>query len=1074
MTRLKLLPPFLHLPRSGLLKTLLLAFLYNPELQTGSTSVFAVVPPTTDPCDNLKTTRGKTGCVQLSADLEYFLLFNKMNPTSPPTSPPEFQFTLLVQKPNLLVNKWLGLGIGLSGGMRGADFLMLTKPSGQTSWVASDRYSDDYGRPFEDKQQDYVIVSQTEDTSKLEIVVKRRLDTCDFFDMKLNPYEANFCLWAYGTASDTDSTTGTSSSSTTSSRHSMHSSNQRGSTMCDFWTRSAVPVYSNTIDYPVRAHHGVDVTAKAEIKTEHLVKSVSVQNQYVTAFLSTKQIFTDYNPATEGPKPSPRWITKIEPLIDNQALLHHIVLYSCPTLTHDTLPATVYDVLMVETCDRLILAWAVGGNGITFPNDVAFKLGEREEVIALNMHYYNPNLVPNQKDASGFTFTALTLASGLRPKYESDIWLFGDLFYQGLGNSKLHPNYHFTHYCPATCIEDMLEAKELTVLQLGYHGHFDTQRSEAGLIQLERSVFSEVVSSSTNSSFTAALQPGPQYLYDYNHQKLVESELKIERGKHGTYVRCTWDFSKRHYTMSYGDGSNDEMCFALWQYYPRQPSLGHGTCAFSLDDRTWLPAYREKSRQYCEKFCEKAVPETKGYYVKKPAWTLANDGDLFAGQSASPTDFSTYGGRLEIRPKQTLVSEMQSACKQCSHTERLWQQYVPCETCASLNITDDCSVLAYRGWCPDSILPSHSSYLSDLATRNAAIDTFAAAFYEEEEAKLCSHYCAIGKEQKSLWSCLRSGRHTYAGAKNEHFPVRVPDKETSTAVCAATPSTYKTALPDKQNQCSGHADCLPFEYCADTATWFSKDMVWQTTVENRRFCRSCSHCCKRIDSVTTATGCPSHCSCLEHPNSASCQKLGADRMLCSALPDTGTTATLASTVSPNNQGNQCIQNSELPGLNATEVSQHLCPAHCPLTVIPANTWVHYDHGGRVCEACRDYDDVFEKRMTNYIGQFMSSTSSLTDLLKPYVCSRAEHILAILKPFNPFIHVTLQGHAFELCRWSLREQVCRQQVDSSGGAAVSQAVAETSAATGRGRAPSIHAWTIGMLLGFVVYLASAFY
>lgn len=203
---------------------------------------------------------------------------------------------------------------------------MLTKDASSSLWVASDRYSDDYGRPFADKSQDYEISSQSESATQLELNVKRKLDTCDYFDVRLNPHEANFCLWAHGSAAanggeETTATTASSNippptASPPPTRHAMHSSNARGATMCDFWVRASKPSYGSTMDYPIRAHHGKDPHDKAYVYTDHLVKSVSVENQYVTAFLSTRQIFGSNNTADADPLHPVRWITKIEPLID--------------------------------------------------------------------------------------------------------------------------------------------------------------------------------------------------------------------------------------------------------------------------------------------------------------------------------------------------------------------------------------------------------------------------------------------------------------------------------------------------------------------------------------------------------------------------------------------------------------------------------------------------------------------------------------------------------------------------------------------------------------------------------------
>jgi hypothetical protein len=41
-------------------------------------------------------------------------------------------------------------------------------------------------------------------------------------------------------------------------------------------------------------------------------------------------------------------------------------------------------------------------------------------------------------------------------------------------------------------------------------------------------------------------------------------------------MECEWDMHKRPHSMSWGDGTDDEMCFGAFMYYPRQRGLGAG------------------------------------------------------------------------------------------------------------------------------------------------------------------------------------------------------------------------------------------------------------------------------------------------------------------------------------------------------------------------------------------------------------------------------------------------------------------------------------------------------------------
>eukprot|EP00971_Amphidinium_carterae_P343439 6483189-Amphidinium_carterae.1 len=49
--------------------------------------------------------------------------------------------------------------------------------------------------------------------------------------------------------------------------------------------------------------------------------------------------------------------------------------------------------------------WAVGGTGQVYPPDAGLPLNASKRYFALQMHYYNPNLVQGLRDSSGFRLT---------------------------------------------------------------------------------------------------------------------------------------------------------------------------------------------------------------------------------------------------------------------------------------------------------------------------------------------------------------------------------------------------------------------------------------------------------------------------------------------------------------------------------------------------------------------------------------------------------------------------------------------------------------------------------------------
>lgn len=586
--------------------------------------VSGVDPPENTGCKNEKVLRGKNSCIELSANLGYYVLWDKMDPAAVPA---DFKFTLVFKTTSELVNNsWLGFGITLNGGMKGLDVVMIIKDADGT-YTISDRYADDYAEPYEDKLQNYELVSATTTGDNVAVFeIKRPVDSCDVFDIPLKPAEVNFCLWSTGTWYNGSPT--------------MHAPNKRGAVMCDFFDRSAAlkhtPV-ANPATYEAVAHDGKVLSTPAQVKTEHLIKEVSVENQYVSAYIKVADLFTDFDPADENEldKTKPvRMIYRIDPVIDNEAVLHHMLLLSCKGMNPANMPATRYDSTMPPDCNDLIYAWAVGATSTEFPGDVALPIGDREQVIAVNMHYYNPTLKEGQVDASGFRLYALP--KNQTTQYTLDVWLLGDIFNLGLQKSMYNRNSRLAHYCPADCMEDLLEANELNVFSLGYHAHFESTRASSGLMQRQFGV-------SNTTDFEKSLIEGPNTLmYDYNHQRSVGVEnMKIKKGQHGVYVRCEWNFGSRPYMMNWGDGSNDEMCFALIQYYPQQPALEIGNCAYkvsgvkwadNLYSKDWMPRYRTDSATICNAHCD--YDSANGIYNKRSGSDLYKaQYDLFQSQS---------------------------------------------------------------------------------------------------------------------------------------------------------------------------------------------------------------------------------------------------------------------------------------------------------------------------------------------------------------------------------------------------------------------------------------------------------
>ncbi|KAM4771852.1 DBH-like monooxygenase protein 1 isoform 2-T2 [Rhinophrynus dorsalis] len=104
-------------------------------------------------------------------------------------------------------------------------------------------------------------------------------------------------------------------------------------------------------------------------------------------------------------------IIKIEPKIQkgNENLVHHILLYECDRNVNDTVldyghecyHPNMPDVFF--TCETVLFAWAIGGQGFTYPPHVGFSIGMATDpkFVLMEIHYDNPSCREGLIDNSG-------------------------------------------------------------------------------------------------------------------------------------------------------------------------------------------------------------------------------------------------------------------------------------------------------------------------------------------------------------------------------------------------------------------------------------------------------------------------------------------------------------------------------------------------------------------------------------------------------------------------------------------------------------------------------------------------
>lgn len=213
---------------------------------------------------------------------------------------------------------------------------------------------------------------------------------------------------------------------------------------------------------------------------------------------------------------------------------------------------------MPKGCSALIWPWAVGAPELVMPPGVGFPMGGQGKAknwLVLQAHYYNPDLHENVRDSSGVRFS---FTEDLRPQEAAISFISsGSRSYQRPPMPAGEKNYELSPFIiPSSCTVDAF-ATPITILGVGNHMHLAGLRTT---MELQRD----------------GVNLGPmrsEKYYDFNHQSSEPSFFRTLLPGDQINMHCHFDTSSHTEDVSFGEGSNQEMCLATLFYYPKQEDL---------------------------------------------------------------------------------------------------------------------------------------------------------------------------------------------------------------------------------------------------------------------------------------------------------------------------------------------------------------------------------------------------------------------------------------------------------------------------------------------------------------------
>uniref|UniRef100_A0A1I8HY55 DBH-like monooxygenase protein 1 n=2 Tax=Macrostomum lignano TaxID=282301 RepID=A0A1I8HY55_9PLAT len=237
------------------------------------------------------------------------------------------------------------------------------------------------------------------------------------------------------------------------------------------------------------------------------------------------------------------------PVIDNPAVLHHMIIYGCTQKPNVALDSPFECGMSAANCFNLIDLWGLGMRpGNCYRDDVGAPFGlEGYQYVVLQLHWNNPAEVTNWFDASGFE---LYFSPKLR-QYDTGVMMYGQ------AKLDLAPRQKEIY---RTATSDSRSSKELLPQDGGYkllwgtlHMHLYGTRGQVSLWRNGQKVRDLI----------------PMHNFDYDTPIVFEYQQPIDYLP-GDEIRtdCYYSTAKTNRSVYWGESTQEEMCYSFFQYFP--------------------------------------------------------------------------------------------------------------------------------------------------------------------------------------------------------------------------------------------------------------------------------------------------------------------------------------------------------------------------------------------------------------------------------------------------------------------------------------------------------------------------
>ncbi|KAK2856247.1 hypothetical protein Q5P01_004982 [Channa striata] len=402
---------------------------------------------------------------------------------------------------------WVGFGLSPNGGMMGSDIVI--GGLRQNGSYFKDYYATGSSMPLVDKQQSYTLLSLSESEGQTIMSFQRSIETCDDQDIQITAQPIKL-IYAYGT---TDEIT----------YHGARKGTKEVN-LLNYMPRTSLP-NSNYISATVN-----NIT----IPPHHTYYHCKIMN------------FSNLNTKVH--------VYQIAPVIENYDIVHHMLLYRCPSFVKRPYDKPCYQGDIGDTCFGVVAAWGVGGGVFELPEHAGIPFGgvDGSTFYRLEIHYNNPNLNAGRTDSSGLR---LYYTTQLR-QHDVGILTAGVL---GFGNMEYNippnaPQFHTYGVCNTTVLSQLVNPMpDLQTFAVLLHTHLTGRKVRVGHFRNGQQI-----------DFL-----GLDENYNFELQQIVSlGNIKTIKQGDEIAVECTYSTLDRTNITKMGLATTDEMCLAFIFYYP--------------------------------------------------------------------------------------------------------------------------------------------------------------------------------------------------------------------------------------------------------------------------------------------------------------------------------------------------------------------------------------------------------------------------------------------------------------------------------------------------------------------------